>query len=202
MNNTFTKIFSLLKSYKALLIPVIPLLFFLCLLIFLFTLPSPKSPGSPVSSPTSTQETPSATTPQITATELEGAEWEGSPENLPGFIKKENRSDGATIYFFSSENPNRENITIISTDNKLLFSRTLSTKELELATPSLLEETYGAPEQVIKKPTVYSPNTLIYLYTSLGKAYIGDPFTDVTFESQEFPPLSPAEYVKKFGSLN
>lgn len=203
MNNFLTKTLNLIKLYKWILLPVIPMVLFLIILsLFVF---SPQETSSPQEEPTPTlspNETSSPTEINPDYDVLEGNESEESPESLPEFLKKEVLSNGNTVYSFSSENPSRPNIKILTPNNQQVFARTLNSTEYELPSVSLFKETYGEPEQTIRGSNFYGPSAEIFVYASLGMAFIGNSKSDLVFEKHYFNPMTVEEYTRFFGNQN
>jgi hypothetical protein len=205
MKNIFIKIqalLPLLKQYRWLLLPLIPFILLLIFLVSLFLQPVSDSTPLPTDSPTPTSSfIDIPLTPQPT-NDLEELEAEENPEELPGFERKEMRSDGTTIYIYTSEKPDRPNITIRNSDNSLIFYRNLSTSDQSLMNIPLIQETFGQPDKVIQGSTYFGPEAQIYVYENSGLAFIVNPQTNETYEEQGFPMMSVEEYLQKFNSLN
>lgn len=190
--------------YKWIILLIIPVLIFIIFIIYLL---SPSSESQPVSdinfSPTNSQLQDSSQ-PEISKSEEQITENE-LDENIdlrPDLQKKDIKSDGTTTYIFTSNNPSRPNITIVSESKNLIFSRTLNSTDSPMANVSVLIESLGEAERVIQGSKFYGPQADIYIYASLGLVFIGNTQTDESFEEQHFPPMSVDAYLQRFGSQN
>jgi hypothetical protein len=202
MNNIIEKIRSTLtrlKPYRWLLLPVVPLILLLFFLVTLFTQPSPPSQQVILPTPTSI--------PLLDPIQGEdwgdnNSEWEENPETRSGFEKKEERTDGTTVYFYTSLKADRPNITIRNPDNSIVFHREQGTEELPLMKIPLIKETYGEPDEIIKGSTYFGPQAEIYFYESINTTYVVNPSTSETYEVHFFPPMSAEEYLQRYKALN
>jgi hypothetical protein len=191
---------SQLKQYRWLLLPIIPFILLLIFLISLF-LQSPSNPNPVSTEPTPTNIINVLLTP-IPSYESEEAEHDENPEELTGFERKEQRSDGTTAYIYTSENPDRPNITIRNSDNLIIFYRNQSTKEQPLMTIPLIQETFGEPDRIIQGSTYFGQQAQIYIYSEYALAFIVNPQTNETYEEQGFPYMTVDEYLNKFANQN
>lgn len=204
MNSLQTKIIFLFKTYRWIALLLIPFVLFILFLINLIFSSSKNIPEVEIV-PTITQtRTPTKASP----TQAEGTEQAEGETEFDGLElrddlqKKETRTDGTTVYTFASNNPNRPNITIIKNDIEFVFSRTLSSTDLPLANLSDIREGFGEPERIIKGSKFYGQQASIYVYSSEGMAFIGNPQIDETYEEQHFPAMSVDSYLQRFGDQN
>ena len=203
MKNIFIKIqalLPLLKQHRWLLLLIIPSLLFFILMIFLLIQPAQDSEQTPIEipAPTSTYINIPLTPQPIN--ESEESEHVENPEELTGFERKELRSDGTIIYVYTSEKPDRPNITIRNPDNSIIFYRNLSTTDQPLMNISLIQETFGQPERIIQGSTYFGQQAQIYIYEESGLAFIVNPQTNETYEEQGFPTMSVDEYLNTFAN--
>jgi len=187
----------ILKTYKWLIMLGVFLLMFLLFIFFAFTRTSEVSITTNIT-PTPNLSEFQTIQPQISPSTHEGLE--DNPETLSGFQSKQLLGNGNIAYTLDSGNPGRPNVTIVSPNGDMLFSRTLSTKDAPFAGVSLFTETYGQPGRTIKGSKFYGPQAVVYIYPMLGIAFISNPETDETFEQQQFPPMSIDDYLKNYGS--
>lgn len=199
MTNIFTKILELLKIYKWLLLLAVPILFFIGLLIYIFS----AAPSSPPPTPSLTL-TPTSSISE--PSEFEEGDLENEiDENLelrPDFQKKETKNDGVTTYTFASGNLQRPNTMILTKDGELVFSRTLNSADAPIAGVSVLKESFGEPERIIRGSKSYGQQSEVYIYSSIGFVFIGNPQTDESLEEQHFPPMTADAYLQRFGDQN
>jgi len=209
----FIKAYALFSLYKWLLLPAIPALI---LIIFIFSLLSaPQTrPASTVTSttppPTQSQAQQVAPTgkelPNTTGLQAqtisEGNE-EDDPTTIRGFQKEETQSDGTHVYFYTSGNPNRPNLKIVSPDgSQTLFSRTLASPSFPLSSVSVYEDAYGKPDQIIQGTSFYGRVASIHIYATIGLAIIANDQTGTVYEEQLFPAMSAQDYRDRFGNQN
>lgn len=187
----------IIKTYKWLILLGVFLIMFLLFIFFAFTRTA-EIPTATNITPTPNLSEFQTIQPQVTPSVLEGLE--DNPENMPGFQGKQILANSNIVYALTSGNPGRPNITIVSPTGDMLFSRTLSTKDAPFAGVSLFTETYGQPERLIKGSKFYGPEAAVYVYSSIGIAFISNPTTDETFEQQQFPPMNVDDYIKNYGS--
>ncbi len=199
----FQSLFPLLNQYRVLLLPLLPLVLFFILITYLFIQPKPITQQSQQieQKPTSAISIPPLT-PLPSSMWSSEAEWEENPEKLPGFEKKEERTDGTIVYIYTSQKTDRPNITIRNATNEVLFYREQGTTSLPLMKIPLIKETYGEPDQIIKGSTYYGSQAEIYFYRSIHTAYVVNPNTTETYEVHFFPPMSADEYLQRYKDLN
>jgi len=196
MENLTDKIKYFLSLYKWLILLSIPVIIFIFLVIYLLR---------PIDSPVNEEVISPTITPVPEMGQDVDTEENETYENLetyPDFQNKEVRDDGSTVYTFSSENPKRPNISIFANDGSLIFSRELNSKDLPLASISVAIDSLGQPEKIINGSKFYGQHVNIYIYSSSGVAFIGDPKTDEIFEEQHFSSMSIDSYLQRFGNQN
>jgi cytoskeletal protein RodZ len=211
MNNLLPKVKLFFTTYKWLLFPLIPILIFIILLIVILTKPqtqkAPQSHVVTIPTPTTattqneTGSTQPTTPPAADAPASEDLGYEKPLEQQDGFQEKASQNDGSTVYYFSSENPNRPNIVIKSADGEIVYTRKLNSQKLPFSLVSAYENTYGAPDRVTTGAKSYQ-NATLYVFASIGLAVIADTETGSVYEEQLFPQMNVDEYLQKYGKYN
>ena len=201
MNNfptTLTKLIERVKPYKWLLLPIIPTLLLIIFLLFLIARPSQRSsPNQFFSlSPTGGIQL------QVHQNDIEGKDTSDAVSLPKTYQKKESLPDGSTAYSYNSGNPSRPHLEISSSDDQIVFSRAVASKDFPLSTISTYNEAYGGPDKTITGSKIYGKNAVTLIYASVGVAIIGDPQTDEVFEKQTFVPMTADQYIQKYGYQN
>jgi hypothetical protein len=204
MRNIISKTTSLLYLYKWIFLLCVPILVFLGFIFYISSSPQTTTSPNNISPTIAPFEKTLITIPQPTQAEEADSENENYTdiEQREDFQKKEIRSDGSVVYTFASDNPQRPNILIVTRDNNLIFSRTLNSKDLPLASITTIKETIGEPEKTIQGSKFYGQEAVIYLYSSAGLTLIANLKTDEVFEEQHFTPMSVDAYLQRFGDQN
>jgi hypothetical protein len=199
MRNFIQKIITFLHLYRWLLLLLLPIVVFLIFIISLLGSRTERSLQKNII-PTITPVQQGDLSQTISNDEFKDADEGGEPPELRStFQNKEKRSDGSVLYTFSSGNPQRPNISIVTSTGNLLFSRDA---EQPLASVSAIITSFGEPERVIKGSKFYGQQANIYIYASAGYAFVGDPNASAIFETHHFPKMSVDDYIKKFGNQN
>lgn len=115
--------------------------------------------------------------------------------------KKETSDEGKSIYSLQSQNPIRTD-QIITQNNQVIFERIYVPENPNdpnhLLISSMLEK-YGQPEKTVQGSKLWGPFIMLYVYSSKGLAFIGNPNTNEVYELQTFTPLSAEEYIQRYG---
>lgn len=115
-------------------------------------------------------------------------------EQRSDFQKKEISPDGYIIYYFTSINPNRPNITITSGNNVLMERRIF---ELEVST-SDYTGAYSQPEKSLDSSIFYGTRYRVNLYGSGGFAFIDNKDSGKVIEQITFKPQKVENFIDKF----
>ncbi|PJA91292.1 MAG: hypothetical protein CO135_01920 [Candidatus Levybacteria bacterium CG_4_9_14_3_um_filter_35_16] len=115
-------------------------------------------------------------------------------EQRSDFQKKELSIDGSMIYYFTSVNPNRPNITIVK-GNDVLMERHVFEIEVNV---SDYNNTYGKPERTLDNSTFYGTSFRVNIYGSRGLAFIEDKNNGNIVEQLTFRPQDAAVFVNNY----
>jgi hypothetical protein len=186
---------SVIFNPKFLIIALLVAIIFLLVLIRFFPANNPQSLASP--SPTPVISIPGQPV-EIGKTVTEQV------ESLPNIVNKEALADGSTKYTLSTSIPLRSDLVIVKDDHVIFQSKTSS---LKLGAPDYLKisdliKEYGQPEKIIPGSFIYGPFSSIYVYSSKGFAFIGNPNTDEIYEMQSFRPLEVNQYIEQYVGEN
>ena len=122
-------------------------------------------------------------------------------ENNFKIINKEATDEGKVIYSLDSKNPIRTD-QIITQNNQVIFQRVYVPENPNdpnhLLISTMLRK-YGTPEKTVQGSKLWGHLIVLYIYSSNGVAFIGNPNTDEVYELQTFTPLSVDEYIQKYG---
>lgn len=202
-------IISFITQNKRIFIPLVPFILFILTFIYISTLfitsptenPNIQVSITPASTPTSSNPTTSiSNSPTRSNYGSEIHEDSKLYETNPKLNKKEELTNGIVKYTIDSSIPLRPNIIIVQgEDQGQIFERSVIPENGEKVTITEYTKLWGNPERIVKGSLFYGQDAQVYIYGSMGFAFIANPQIDKVFEIHTFGPMSADEYIRQYG---
>lgn len=193
--------FNLLKNRTVVVATLIAIILIIYIIATLSVKPptGPEPTPKPSITPTPIQKTQKVSLIQKT---IIGQTANNEIDKLPSIQKKEVLPNGDIKYELSAFIPQRPN-EIITHNNVAIFERIdvpENPGQVGYITIAQMTSKYGQPEKIFKGSSFFGPFESTYVYSNLGFAFIGNPYTDEVHEIQVFTSISVDQYVKTYGS--